>query len=646
MKAVARVRPSIDDMPQDFSFPTPAFPRTAGLIVERPISGASADSHVNLAEDFARAQQSSVMLGHGRRVARHTTVAQAIPREHRDDLALAVRRAAHLSPQRRATRLAPCPSRASDTPNAAEQIYSMLRDEIAIPALRRFERTHRADMPSATPMAGVSRISARAHATAATPPWFDDLLPHLRIEAQLLAQRGLSVDKVRHRLDALFRHEHPGVSWRATRIGLERDAFPFALGSTVLSVLADTTDPQRRLSMMWPPVEAMGVVLINLLGMARFNAAHPQWASRLARVTPTQALEAVNTMLRNPVRDVAAHVAGFVFCYGIVRNLARAGIEAGLSAALPGIMAYRFGNTIHSCLEILLCPIPGAFLGPIIDRIAVAPENARLEPLLQDRFADLICKMSDDMPATSATPFLTSFWHNFTGLLQSGTPKAIWLTLSLGFYFLSTFHGTQTPIHDDVQRDDTDFGTSLALSGNATQVSSTDVANDFDVDWHTQAVLSVLYGLIATFVSMQGISARHDAVATAYTRRRGRPKISTVTVTSQEDSGHSSTGSHSDLPDSPASPASPASAAGSAFPVTSSPSSESGDLSGYTSGDDAVFLPMDDTLSVSSSRETVEPRAAEAPPGRRHGTSVAPAGIGLPPENEDISHPADLYTPL
>ncbi|VVD63671.1 hypothetical protein [Pandoraea anhela] len=609
------------------------------------MSTPATESQFNLIDDFARAQQSSVTLSHGRRTGRQTAVAQAIPRVHRNDLVVAVRRTTNLSPQRGALRMSPCPIREAQKPDTATQIYVMLRDDIAMPALRRFEQTHRAKMTRAKSAANAPRPAARSHTAATTPPWFDDLLPHLRIEAQLLAQRGLSVTEVRHRLDALFLHEHPGVSWRAMRIGLERDAFPFALGATVLSVLADTVDPQRRLSMMWPPVEAMGVVLINLLGMARFNAAHPELASRLAQLTPTQALEAVSAMLRDPVRDLAAHVVGFVFCYGIVRNLARVGIEAGLSAALPSIMAHRFGNTIHSCLEILLCPIPGALLGPVIDRIAIAPENARLEPLLQDRFADLICKMSDDMPPTPSIPFWTALRGHFTALLRSGTPKAIWLTLSLGFYFLSTFHGPATRMDERGIDSDADFETSH--TGNTTQTPPTDAAHGAGVDWHTQAVLSVLYGLIATFVSMQGIATRHDAIATAYTRRRGRPKISTVTVTSQEDSGHSSAGSHSDLPDSPASPEL---ASDSAFPVTSGQASASGDLcgdtSGDTSGDDSVFLPMDDAHSTSSGSETAQTRASESTPGRRHGTSVAPQGIYRRPANEDPDPAIDRYTPL
>ncbi|WP_157123181.1 hypothetical protein [Pandoraea vervacti] len=554
-----------------------------------------------------------------------------------------------------------------DTPRTGEKIYAMLRDEIAIPALRRFERAHRADAVRPNGGSHACRHPTRPAAVAGTPPWFADLLPHLRIEAQLLAQRGLSVDKVRRRFDALMRHEHPGVSWRAMRTGLERDAFPFALGATVLSVLVDTVDPKRRLAMIWPPIEALGVVLINIVGMARFNAAHPSWASRLGQITPTQALESISATLRSPVRDVAAHVVGFVFCYGVVRNLARLGAEAGLSAALPGIMATRFGNTIHSCLEILLCPIPGAFLGPIVDRIAIAPEDARLEPLLQDRFGDLICQMSDDMPPEASTPFWRSFRTHLVELLQSSAPKAIWLTLSLGFYFLSTFHRAITQINADDVVADTYVGT----AGNTTMPATTAVAGTTStmatmattatacgpgdgagIDWHSQAVLSVLYGLIATFVSMQGISARHDAIATAYLRRRGRPKISTATVMSQGDSGHSSAGSHSDLPDSPASPCAPPRALRQSHPANDirTPDRDTcGATSGDTSGDDSVFLPMDDPARTSSDRRSGGPRAADTPQARKHGTSVAPSGIYRETSREGDSETVDAAehrTPL
>ncbi|WP_150622880.1 hypothetical protein [Pandoraea captiosa] len=535
-------------------------------------------------------------------------------------------------------------------PGSAAQIYVMLRDEIAIPALRRFERAHRGATHAC-------RHPARPAAVTGTPPWFDDLLPHLRTEAQLLAQRGLSVDKVRRRFDALVRHEHPGVSWRAMRTGLERDAFPFALGATLLSVLVDTVDPKRRLAMMWPPIEALGVVLINIVGMARFNAAHPSWASRLGQVTPTQALESISATLRNPVRDVAAHVVGFVFCYGVVRNLARLGAEAGLSAALPGIMASRFGNTIHSCLEILLCPIPGAFLGPIVDRIALAPEDARLEPLLQDRFGDLICQMSDDMPPGASTPFWRSFRTHLVELLQSSAPKAIWLTLSLGFYFLSTFHRALTQLNaDDVASDrypvtsgNTTIPATTAMPCTMATMDTASEPNDSaGIDWHSQAVLSVLYGLIATFVSMQGISARHDAIATAYLRRRGRPKISTATVTSQGDSGHSSAGSQSDLPDSPASESAPTRALRRPRPSDNTRIPDC-DTSGDTSGDDSVFLPMETTHRVSSDNKSGPLRAADMPQTRKHGTSVAPLGIYRETSREGDSEPVDAAecrTPL
>ncbi|VVE62176.1 hypothetical protein PAN31117_00782 [Pandoraea anapnoica] len=631
-------------MPHELSLASSHFSRVNALSVNHTTAAPSTEPARHLVDDFARAQQTPLMLTLGHRAPRITAVAQAIHREHGDELSLVLRRTTNLASSRGAQRgraLASGLSIARDAPAAADQIYTMLRDEVAVPALRRFERLHCNDASRSRSGAPASRNGARPHAMTATPPWFDELLPHLRTESQLLAQRGLCVDKVRHRLDALVRHEHPGVSWRAMQIGLERDALPFALGATVLSVLADTVDPQRRLALMWPPIEAAGVVLINLIGMARFTAGHPELASRMARITPTQSLEAVSAMLRHPVRDVAAHVIGFVFCYGVVRNLARIAVEAGLSSAVPGIMAYRFGNTIHAALEILLCPIPGALLGPIIDRIALDPDHARLEPLLQDRFADLICKMSDDVPPEGGESFWPAFQAAFGELLRSGAPKAIWLTLTLGFYFLSTFHsGASAPreiddAFDASGADETVWENALALRANATTPPDTGSAEGEGVDWHTQAVLSVLYGLIASFVSMQGMASRHEAIATAYTRRRGRPKISTVTLTSQIDSGHSSGSSHSDLLDSPVTPASPTSNRTNAFSAANGQHTDAGD----TSGDDAVFLPMNDAISTSSDSDVSSPVSAaphDPHPGhqsfqaRKRGTSIPPAGV-LPP---------------
>lgn len=636
-------------MPHEFSLAPPYFSRVNALSVDHATATPSTEPARHLVDDFTRAQQATPMLTQGHRAPRITTVAQAIPREHGDELSLVLRRTANLASSRGAQRgraFASGLSVAGDAPAAADQIYTMLRDEVAVPALRRFERMHCNGASRARSVAPASRNAARPNTMTATPPWFDELLPHLRTESQLLAQRGLCVDKVRHRLDALFRHEHPGVSWRAMHIGLERDAFPFALGSTVLAVLADTVDPQRRLAVMWPPIEATGVVLINLIGMARFTAGHPELASRMARVTPTQSLEAVSAMLRHPVREVAAHVIGFVFCYGVMRNLARIAVEAGLSSAVPGIMAYRFGSTIHAALEILLCPIPGAFLGPIIDRIALDPDHARLEPLLQDRFADLICKMSDDVPPKGDESYWPAFQAAFGGLLRSGAPKAIWLTLTLGFYFLSTFHGPAAAtgeIDDAFDASGTDatvWENALALRANATTPPETGSAAGAGVDWHTQAVLSVLYGLIASFVSMQGMASRHEAIATAYTRRRGRPKISTVTLTSQDDSGHSSGSSHSDLPDSPVSPASPASNRTNAFSVANGQHTDAGD----SSGDEAVFLPMNDAISTSSESDVRRPAPAGAHDGRQGSQSLQgrKRGTSIPPA--DVSPPARYRT--
>ena len=544
-------------------------------------------------------------------------------RDTQNELALVVRRATNQPAAERALGARHFRLGAYATTNAAESIYQTLRDEVAAPALRRFERPDRG-----APARGKSMApTTRAPTMTSEPPLFDDLRAHLRVEAHVLAQRGLDADKVRHRLDALFRHEHPGISLRSLRIGLVRDALPFALGSTLLSSLADVVDPRRTQSLMWPPVEALGVVLVNLIGMARFNATNPALRSRLAHVTPSQALEALRVTLRNPVRDVAGHVVGFVFCYGVLRNLARLAMEAGLSAAAPGVMSHRFGSTIHAGLEILLAPVPGALLGPLIDRISLSPENARLELLLQDRFADLLCEFGNDGPRVANVPFWQTFWAEFAGLLCSGAPKAIWLTLTLGFYFLTTLHADASTANDDP-----DFDAAMSLAANATATPPTVDATSEGVDWHTQAVLSVLYGLIATAVALQGISTRHDALCTAYTRRRGRPKVSTITVASQGDSGHSSTGSHSDV--SP----SPAGLSDDAFGNAGGHPADCGD----TSGDESVFLPMDDAGSASSHGS----RGSRGPQTRRQGTFVPPSDLAHHGSPGNAVSDGDYHTAL
>lgn len=496
-----------------------------------------------------------------------------------------------------------------DSALRAEQIYTALRDDVALPALRRFERLHRY---RAAPVSG---NTGRASDNRPNPVWFDNLQPHLRVEAQILAQRGLDAEKFRQRLGELVRHEHPGLSWRATRIGLERDALPFALGSTLLSMLADLVDPGRSRSALWPPVEALGVVLVNLIGMARFSAAHPTFASRLGRATPAQAQEALARMLRCPVREVLGHVGAFVLCYGLLRNLARVVAEAGLTACVPGLMSHRFGNTIHSALEILLAPIPGAVLGPAIDRLSMPQEYAALEIAIQDRFADLICRTTADSGAIGGWP---SVWHQFSGLVRSTAPKAIWVTLTLGFYFLSTLHDSAATAQDSEAM--AEFG--APLPANATSAPAASGQQGTDVDWHGLSVLGVLYGLIGGIVALQTMAGRNDDMATAYTRRRGRPKVSTTTVTSLADSGRASASSYAETPDSPLGrPALPGNA------------SDSLTDPGDTSGDDSVFLPMPSTDIADAipcfPLAAPSQRALRAPPvsksqSRRHGTCVAP----------------------
>jgi hypothetical protein len=151
------------------------------------------------------------------------------------------------------------------------------------------------------------------------------------------------------------------------------------------------------------------------------------------------------------------------------------------------------------------------------------------------------------------------------------------------------------------------------------------------VDWHTQALLGVIYGTIATAIALQGVASRHEDIGSAYLRRRGRPKISTITMTSQVDSGHSSGSSCSGVP----------------FDRSDS-LFDTGDVS----GDDSVFLSMGDTSPMRSPPASPAPGAqtprsphspdspdsldsARFPPARanvptatrRHGTSIAPAAM-------------------
>ncbi|AHB78777.2 hypothetical protein X636_23925 [Pandoraea pnomenusa] len=621
-KGFACVRLSIDDMPNSWFSSQSASSTPLHIYANHAPSTPNVACHGGLADDFAHARQTAV----GTSACRPGPAAPTRVRARHDERQLVARRPAPLQVSNEATATPPIRRVVDDSVSRTEQIYTALRDDVALPALRRFERLHRF---RASPGNG---DTGRASEDRPNPVWFDNLQPHLRVEAQILSQRGLDAAKFRQRLGELIRHEHPGLSWRATRAGLERDALPFALGSTLLSMLADLVDPGRSRSVLWPPVEAAGVVLVNLLGMARFNAVHPTFASRLGRATPAQAQEALARMLRCPVREVLGHVAAFVLCYGLLRNLGRVVAEAGLTACVPGLMSHRFGNTIHSALEILLAPIPGALLGPAIDRLSMPREYAALEIAIQDRFADLICRTGTDTGAGGSWP---SVWHQFSGLVRSTAPKAIWATLTLGFYFLSTLHDGAAQAQD---------GEAMAepgapLSANATSAPAAAGQQGTDVDWHGLSVLGVLYGLIGGIVALQGMAARNDDMATAYTRRRGRPKVSTATVTSQADSGRASTSSYAGTPDSPL-----------GRPALPSDASDSLTDPGDTSGDDSVFLPMPGTdigdviprLPLASASQ----RALRAPPvskpqTRRHGTCVAPDQRSSSPSSASSASSAD-----
>ncbi|WP_353189305.1 hypothetical protein [Pandoraea pnomenusa] len=560
-----------------------------------------------LVDDFSSARQADMASG----VAQRPDGMRSRTLSETHELSLVLRRTTNALAAGRNARRSPDHVDAEGAFGQVEQIYAMLRDEVAVPALRRFKRQHALHDKSAP------HDSAHSRGSAYHPPWFDDLQPHLRTEAHVLAQRGLDAAKVRHRLEALLRHEHPGMSWHATRVGIERDALPFALGSTLLALLADTVDPKRSQALAWPPLEALGVVLVNLIGVARFHAAHPALGSRLGRITPAHAQEALARLLRSPVRQVTGHVIAFVASYGLLRNLARLAAEAGLNAWVPGIMSHRFGSTIHAGLEILLAPLPGALLGPAIDRLGMPREYAALEIAIQDRFADLIA----DAGATATPPFWPTFWRAFSGLMRSGASAAIWSTLTLGFYFLSTLPGAATSTRDEDV---------AALAANATTTASDlgppDAAGT-DIDWHGLSILSLLYGIIASAVALQNMATRNHDIATAYTRRRGRPKISTITLSSQADSGRASTLSNLSNAEGIDSPMSD----------MSDGQTDGGDTPGDVSGDDSVFLPMHDTETSPDATPSLpsSPRATLTRKWqvRRHGTAVAPDTLAMPDED-------------
>lgn len=628
--------------------------RSTSFSADAPVLAPHSARHRNLALDLTVVQQKmATSASHvSRKVDINGNTRRAAP--GCVEFALVAR---HVTNSRPGSDGAPASSCAEngDTFARARHIYAALRDEIAAPALRR--RTHttqgaRGHVPSPR---GVRRAAAQEDAVLSLP-WYEALQPHLRAEAQALAQRGLDVGEVRRRFDALMRHERPGLSLRSLRVGMERDALPFAVGSALIALLVDSVDPERTQSAMWPAVEATGVVFVNMLGMARFNACYPALRKKVQRITPAQGQEALSWMLRHPAREVVAHVLGFVFCYGVMRNGMRLGVEAGLSAALPGVMSHRFANTIHAGLEILLAPIPGMLLLPMIERIGMPPEDARLELLIQDRFADLITGAG--VQPGAATPGCWSvFWQDLRLLLGSGAPRAIWLTLTLGFYFLSSLR--QDACAASFTDDD-----GLTFAGNSTAFDTSSVDDGAGVDWHVQALLAVIYGTIATALGLQGVSSRHEDISSAHMRRRGRPKISTITMTSQVDSGHSSASSFSGMTMDHGDPLGDG---GDASGGTSADRSF-GDTSGDTSGDDMVFLSIGETSGACTQAgcRTAPDAPARSSPSvhatrpahstRRHGTAIAPAeiprrrvdaadGAGRPGDPDDPDDPGDPGIP-
>ncbi|WP_287495764.1 hypothetical protein [Pandoraea sp. CB10b_02] len=494
-------RSAIDDMPHGLLHSLNCRTRSTSFSADAPERMPCTASPRHLAADLALVQQQmAISCAHA---CRKVDVNGNSPGLASDgvEFALAARHVANVRPDRDGRAVAGLRGERGDTFTRAQHIYAALRDEIAAPALRR--RVHPRQPGSA---AGPGIQSARREAAVQDPvlslPWYETLQPHLRAEAQALAQRGLDAPDVRRRFDALMRHERPGLCLRSLRIGMERDALPFAVGSTLIALLVDSVDPERTQAALWPAVEAAGVVLISLMGMARFNACHPALRKKVTRMTPAQGQEALSWVLRHPAREVLAHVVGFVLCYGVIRNGARLGMEAGLSAALPGMMSHRFANTIHAALEILLAPIPGMLLQPTIERISMPAEDARLELLLQDRFADLVADACAGARANVAAPDGWSvFWREMRLLLASAAPRAIWLTLTLGFYFLASLHdGACATRATGATGAADDPSPGAGENSTASPARSDDV--DVGIDWHTQALLATIYGTIATAIGL------------------------------------------------------------------------------------------------------------------------------------------------
>ncbi|WP_150598480.1 hypothetical protein [Pandoraea fibrosis] len=586
-----------------------------------------------LAEDFARAQQAA---------AQASMTPHALPW-----LSAQLQTHAAASVQRELTALAPisagrrssapaAPSSRTSTVDApvfsidmlmgygadrTRRIFDSLWQDVAMPALRAMGTSSASGRrrPRFEPLrpagAGGSDDTPQAPADQATHPWHDTLHSHLHKQARILAHHGFDVADVFERLEVLLREQRPGFSWRSFYIGTLRDAMPFAVGSALVSLLAESTDPTRSQAWLWPPLAALGVVLINLLGMAGFNTTQVRHRNRIARTTPAPGLEGLSAILSTPYRAAFAQVLGFVFCYGVLRNGARYGIERVVSHFSPGILTRRFGDTLHASLEVPLAPIPGFLLLPIIHQLGMTRHSASLQVLTQHNFAELIEAVGHAPAPADQRSLARDFFRDLSTLLQSTPPRLIWFALTVTFYYLAWMGDYAAHAHgstDDSLLDDDLYGRNATLptAGTHTPTAAEEA--------HVFAVLDVLYGVIGLIFSISQSAAQREDIRTAHERRAPQQKISTSTVVTIADSGVSSGYSSPRHLDSPGSP-------------------EVTEVNNNTTSSASFTFPQPDAHGASApvspdhGIDDVPPSPPKtAGTGRRHGTTTVPSALCRP----------------
>ena len=190
-KGFACVRLSIDDMPNSWFSSQSASSTPLHIYANHAPSTPNVACNGGLADDFAHARQTAV----GTSACRPGPAAPTRVRARHDERQLVARRPAPLQVSNEATATPSIRRVVDDSVSRTEQIYTALRDDVALPALRRFERLHRF---RASPGNG---DTGRASEDRPNPVWFDNLQPHLRVEAQILSRRGLDAAQFRQRLE-------------------------------------------------------------------------------------------------------------------------------------------------------------------------------------------------------------------------------------------------------------------------------------------------------------------------------------------------------------------------------------------------------------------------------------------------------------